>query len=190
MKTYSPDDLKRFLQSVDKHLSDHVKILVIGGSAASLGYGVRTSTKDIDLYETDEEDYEHFLEACSLAEEDTQLDIPVEMVGVGDAPYNYEDRLQKDETLGLTWLELEYPEKHDLALMKIIRGYEHDIQHIKEVHANHQLDLDTLVERFRDEMGHVVGVGSEQLQHKFLLMIEEVFGEEEADQVETILDEE
>jgi hypothetical protein len=184
MRTFSSEDLKRFLRSVDKHLTSPVSILVIGGSAASLGYGIKTSTKDIDLFETEEQDYKLFQEACERAKQETNLEIPVEEVGVGDVPYNYEDRLQKESSLGLNWLEVRYPEKHDLALMKIIRGYEHDIQHVKEIHQNHTLDLRTLTNRFINEMSHVVGIGAEQLQNKFLLMIEEVFGEEEADEAE------
>ena len=44
------------------------------------------------------------------------------------------------------------PEKHDLVLMKAIRGYEHDFQAIAEIHAHSPLDVETLVRRFQDEM--------------------------------------
>ncbi len=43
------------------------------------------------------------------------------------------------------------PEKHDLALMKAIRGYEHDLQAIAEIHAHSLLDADTLIGRFQPE---------------------------------------
>ena len=36
--------------------------------------------------------------------------------------------------------------------MKAIRGYEHDLQAIAEIHAHSPLDLDTLIRRFQDEM--------------------------------------
>jgi hypothetical protein len=44
------------------------------------------------------------------------------------------------------------PEKHDLALMKAMRAYEHDLQAIVKIHAHSPLDLDTLVGRSQDEM--------------------------------------
>lgn len=43
-----PDDLRRFLQAMDGALSERVRILIIGGSAAALGYDVDTNTRDID----------------------------------------------------------------------------------------------------------------------------------------------
>jgi len=44
------------------------------------------------------------------------------------------------------------PEKHDLVLMKAIRGYEHDLEAALQIHANSPLDLETLGGRFQDEM--------------------------------------
>lgn len=50
----------------------------------------------------------------------------------------------------LARLVVRVPEKHDLVLMKTVRGYEHDLQAAEEIHANSPLDLEILVSRFHE----------------------------------------
>jgi MinD superfamily P-loop ATPase len=71
------------------------------------------------------------------------------------------------------------PEKHDLALMKIVRGDEHDIETIAEIARKVGLDYDILVNRFLEEMGQAIG-RPEELKLKLLVAIERVFGSEKA----------
>jgi hypothetical protein len=77
----------------------------------------------------------------------TGLDIPVAHAGVADAPLDIESRLER-VLPHLERLRVFVPERHDLVLMKAIRGYEHDLQAISEIHAHSPLDLETLVRRF------------------------------------------
>lgn len=49
-----PEDLRRFLHAMDDALTERVRILIIGGSAAALGYDVDTTTRDIDTLGFDE----------------------------------------------------------------------------------------------------------------------------------------
>ncbi len=65
---------------------------------------------------------------------------------------------------------------HDLVLSKTIRGYDHDLQQIREIHERAGLSFDVLVERYRDEMSHVMGDPA-RIREVFLVMIEDVFGE-------------
>ena len=65
--------------------------------------------------------------------------------------FEFESRLEQ-VLPRLERLRVLVPEKHDLVLMKAIRGYEHDLQAIAEIHAHSPLDLDTLIRRFQDEM--------------------------------------
>lgn len=87
----------------------------------------------------------------------------------------------------LVRLSLFVPERHDLALMKIVRGYEHDLQAIWEMHQANAFDLQVLVRRFRAEMTHVVGK-REGLRLSFLAAVERLFGREIAVGVESTLD--
>jgi hypothetical protein len=74
-------------------------------------------------------------------------------------------------------LEILVPEKHDLVLMKIVRGYEHDLETAVDIHARHGLDFETLITRLASEMGHVVG-DMRKLDLNFLALIERLYDEE------------
>jgi hypothetical protein len=65
------------------------------------------------------------------------------------------------------------PEKHDLVLMKAVRGYEHDLEAALQIHANSPLDLETLVGRFQDEM---TPIGDPvRIRGNFLHLIDSLF---------------
>ena len=88
MKTFSSDDLATFLRAIDKELNEPFRLLIIGGGAANLAYGVTSYTCDIDTLHT-----EHFQLLDGLAEivrKKTGLNIPISEVSVSDAPYHYE----------------------------------------------------------------------------------------------------
>ena len=71
---FEPVELERFLEAVDAALSNPVFVILIGGGAAALGYGVRTATKDLDTL-TDLSRLERAIEAARKA---TGLDVPME----------------------------------------------------------------------------------------------------------------
>jgi len=71
-------------------------------------------------------------------------------------------------------LKIFVPEKHDLALMKVLRGDEHDLEAIEGIHRLSPLDADILVQRYVAEMGAVVGEPS-RIRGNFLSMIERLF---------------
>ena len=95
------------------------------------------------------------LKAADVARAATGLDVPIERAAVADAPYFYEDRI-RPAPLRLKKLRVMVPERHDLALMKVVRGDRHDVDVIAEIHTKHPLKLATLVKRFEEEMGHVI----------------------------------
>jgi hypothetical protein len=108
----------------------------------------------------------------------TGLDVPIERGAVADAPYFYEDRIRR-ALPRLKKLRMIVPERHDLALMKVVRGDRHDIDVIAEIHTKHPLKLATLVKRFEEEMGHVIKY-ERTLRLQFRLLIEQLFGKEAA----------
>ena len=148
MRTFLKDELERFLEAVDQALAHPVEVIVIGGTAAALHYGVTRATHDIDTWTTVQDD---LTAAAKRARVSTGLDVPMAQSGVADAPFDFESRLER-VLPHLDRLRVLVPEKHDLVLMKAIRGYEHDFQAIAEIHAHSPLDLETLVRRFQDEM--------------------------------------
>jgi hypothetical protein len=182
MKQFLPEELIQFLQKTDEFLTADCELIVIGGEAAALAYGVTRTTTDIDLAT---EPPKHFLTALDLASKETGISIPVSYVGLHEPPYAFESRLTVLKNPAFNKLHLYMPERHDLALMKMVRGYENDIQAIEEIHQTYPLELDIFIERFMDEMTQVSGNPS-YIRLNFLLMVEALFSPEEAEEVKRI----
>jgi hypothetical protein len=122
-------------------------------------------------------------QAADRARAKTGLQIPIEQAAVADAPYHYEDRT-RHLSLRLKRLHIRVPERHDLVLMKIIRGDRHDEDVIAEIHAKHPLDRALLIDRFENEMGHVIK--DEKIpRQQFRLLVGRLFGPEAAKSVRT-----
>ena len=182
MHRYGRNELNTFLQAIDQELEETVSLIIIGGSAIILGYNGELYTHDIDTYGQ----ISHLQKAYEAAKVQTQLDIPLCHSTVADAPYHFETRLQEYTHIPLKKLHILIPEKHDLAMMKMIRGYQHDIQHIQEIAERVGLEYHILLSRFLEEMSHVV-IDWNRLEDNFLYMIEELFGEEKAEETEKLI---
>jgi hypothetical protein len=169
MRTFLRQQLEEFLGAVDAALGKPVEVVVIGGSAAALHYGVAAATRDIDTWN----DVEAVLAAAAeRARDATGLDVPIQKSGVADAPVGFESRLER-VLPGLRWLKVLVPEKHDLVLMKAMRCYEHDLAAIAEIHARAPLDLGVLVRRFREEM---TPIGEPvRIRRNLLVVVERLF---------------
>jgi hypothetical protein len=172
---FAPDELSRFLEAVDAHLDAPVRMYIIGGSAAALGYGVDTLTRDLDIFESGRRDRERITSAAELARADTGLALPVEFPAVADVPWNFEDRVQRilPHLLRLEPLVLE---RHDLVLSKLVRGHENDMLHIQAIHELVPLDLDVLVSRYLAEMGHAA-TNLRSMDLNLLSCVDRLFGE-------------
>ena len=96
-----------------------------------------------------------------------------------------EDRLTILKSPAFNKLHLYVPERHDLALMKMVRGYENDIQVIEEIHQTYPLELDIFIERFMNEMTQVRG-NPGYIRLNFLLMVETLFRPEEVEEARRI----
>lgn len=171
MKTYLAEELTRFLQAVDGALDQPTEVIVIGGTAAALHYGVKNPTRDIDTWT---KITESLARAVEKAREDTGLEVPVGKSGIAEAPERMEERIER-VLPQLQRLKVFVPEKHDLALMKMLRADQHDLDAITEMHSNSPLTLDVLVQRFEDEMDPVGNPRT--IQANFLALIECLFPE-------------
>jgi hypothetical protein len=179
MRRFTPDEIRLFLEAVDRHLVAEVTLIIIGGSAAALAYSVTTGTTDVDTFESDLAAFDGPL---TLARSETGLHILFQRAAIGDMPWYYDSRLIR-ELPGLQRLRVFVPERHDLVLSKVMRCHEGDLRCIDEIHRRYPLERDVLVDRFVTEMGHAVG-HPERILANFLVCIERLFGEALADQVE------
>jgi hypothetical protein len=182
MASHSATDLERFLRELDRNLTGRHVLIIIGGAAASMAYHASRTTHDIDTANPVQGPVQRAAEA---ARQTTGLNIPMTYASIFDGPVNYEDRLQTQTHLGLDHLLVRVPERHDLALMKVIRGEEHDLQVIREMHEHEALSLDVLLGRFQHEMTHVMGQLS-MIRLNFLALIELLFGKDQAAKVEDL----
>jgi len=171
MKTFLRRQLETFLRAVDAALDQPVDLVVIGGSAAALHYGVGRATHDIDTWTNVEAG---LAAAAASARSMTGLNVPLQKSGVADAPVDFESRLER-VLPDLQKLTLFVPERHDLVLMKAVRCYEHDLEAIAGIHAHSRLDLGVLVERFREEMSPIGD--PVRLRRNFLVVVERLFPE-------------
>jgi len=177
MKRFLRQQLRGFLAAVDAALDDPVEVVVIGGSAAALHYGVAAATRDIDTWTNVGTS---LATAADRARKTTGLDVPLQRSAVADAPVEFESRLER-VLPQLTRLRVLVPERHDLVLMKAVRCYEHDLAAIVEIHGCAPLDLALLVQRFRDEM---TPIGEpRRIRANFLVVVEALFPEQ-VDRVE------
>lgn len=167
MKTYGRDQILQFLAEIDELLDEPVAMEVIGGAAALLAYGAKTATRDIDSFVPIDA---RIYRAADLA----SRKIPLDRAAVADPPWNYEDRRRRLE-LPFRYLAVVVPERHDLLLMKAVRASRHDEEVIQEMHEVQPFDLETIVQRYDEEMGQAIG-DHQILDLKLELIIEKLFG--------------
>jgi len=114
--------------------------------------------------------------AVERARQATGLAVPFAQSGVAYGPAELESRLER-ALPHLERLAVKVPEKHDLVLMKVVRGDEHDLQAIEAIHQRSPLDLETLLDRYQGEMGAAI-IDPRRLKGHVLTLVERLFPEQ------------
>ncbi len=172
MRYYVRAEIERFLRAIDRALKRKATVIIIGGGAAALKYRIDDPTTDIDTFNALGADLRRAIDAARKA---TGLAMPFEQSGVADGPYDFEDRLLR-AIPRLARLTVLVPERHDLALMKAVRGDQADFAKIQAIHERKPFDLSVLLERYQQEMSHVV-IDPRRLRGNFLALVESLFPE-------------
>jgi len=172
VRYYVRAEIERFLRAVDRALKRPATVVIIGGGAAALKYGIDDPTTDIDTFTTLDAELRRAIEAARKA---TGLPMPFERSGVADGPYSFEDRLLRAMPR-LSRLTVLVPERHDLALMKTVRGDQADFAKLQAIHERKRFDLAVLLDRYQQEMSHVV-IDPRRLRGNFLALVESLFPE-------------
>jgi hypothetical protein len=171
MQTYRQKEIFTLLRAIDEKLDFEFKMIIIGGSSAALAYQYEEGTKDIDTANR----IDDIKSAYEEAKKETGLQIPLEKAGVEDGPWHYESRLILISPETFQRLTIYVPEKHDLALMKTVRGDAQDFQAILDIHHKVTLEKKILMDRFIHEMTHTLGE-KRRIKLHFLALIESLFG--------------
>jgi hypothetical protein len=179
LRRFDAAELRTFLLAIDHELSIPATIILIGGSALSLGYGTATTTSDIDTYASMLDELET---AAALARATTGLAVGIADSTIAQLPAGYDERLVRalPELLRLTVLVVE---AHDLAASKLLRGNDHDRQQLKRLHDIAPLDRVVLNERFDDLLRDIVGDAIEARWARYHLICE-LWGPLDADDVD------
>lgn len=183
LRYYSPEELSEFLIAIDERLSSREKLLVIGGGAIALGYGVGL-TQDIDTFYSVSPAIER---AAERARKDLGFRVPLRRSPVSDVPYESEDRLIRvvPETRKLIVNVLE---KHDVAISKIMRSYDKDLTALERLHEASPLDADLLLSRYIAEVRKSSAIGSvDSNDRKMRWAIRDLFGEDAGEHAREVL---
>ena len=170
MRLYTPAELRIFLAGVDAALRGKAEVVLIGGAAVAIEYDIVVGTRDIDTWTRVQND---LMIAVERSRQATGLAVPFAQSGVADGPESFERRLRR-ALPHLKRLIVRVPEKHDLVLMKVVRGDEHDLQAIEAIHERSPLDLETLLDRYQQEMGAAI-IDPRRLKGHVLTMVERLF---------------
>lgn len=183
-RLFSPDEIRTFLRALDKNVSAPVTIELIGSGAGMLAFGLTKDSKDIDLTKISSKD---FGQSWAKTQAETGLEIPAEIVGIFDAPYDYESRRSALQNTGLKNIQILVPERHDWALMKMMRLSEKDVEHVVDVANRLGFDPDLFLSLFKDEMTHAIG-DKGNLKFAFLSLMETLFGPTIQSKMKTSID--
>ena len=151
MRDLGRAEIEAFLRAVDAQLTRPVEVIVVGGAVIALRFVGTHFTSDIDVWGSVDE---RLQAAVAAVNEKAVRAMPVQPVHVGSAPRTFEDRLVRVEIAGLKRLGVYVPEAHDFAIMKLARGYAHDLDAVEDVHRAAPLRLDTLVARYEETELH------------------------------------
>ncbi len=84
MEDFGAKEIVRFLTAVDANLAAPARMVIIGGGAAALAFGIASTTEDLDTENTLSK---ALLRAVAAAQTETGLDLSLEEVlSAGDAP--------------------------------------------------------------------------------------------------------
>src|SRR5713226_8523285 len=172
--------LFEFLGRVDRELTAPCTIFLIGGSAVSI-IDPAHSTSDVDLLSPGSEEFDAAVARLRARGEPV---LPVQVVGIAEAPEGLEQRAQRVALESATRLTVFVPERHDLAMMKLARGYEHDLQALEDIHRLQPFEVETLVARY-----HETEVAGPRRRFALALLdlIARLFGDDEANKHRPLL---
>ena len=178
MKRYSRAELVAFLRRLDILLAKREVLEVVGGAAAVLKYGARAPTKDIDTWNRVPKAVQDAADAVAAMGQG----VPLAPAGVAEIPNDAELRF-KTVSIGLKKLVVRVPDRYDLALSKTVRGYDNDLQVIKEMHEKKPFSLDRLVSLFETEMDGMVTKDKRAMRLNVAVLVATLFGDDEGEKV-------
>ncbi len=183
----SPDERlfepwKSFLHDLDRAATTDIALHCIGGFAVSLYYGLDRPTGDIDVVEVAPGNLKSWLvdNAGIGSVLHKRHKVYLQIVTVVTVPYSYEDRLTELFVDQFARLRIFVLDPYDLALSKLTRNIEVDLEDVKHLARSQYLDLDLLEARYHHELRNYVSGPVERHDQTLRLWVEAIREEREA----------
>lgn len=180
---FNKEEIDRFLVALDAKLKKKHRLMLIGGAAATLFYGSKEGTRDLDSWNSVTEIEPEYR---AVIRENPGLKIPLSHATVAIAPRGSENRYLRYHGVALKKLTVMVPEVHDWVLMKVARGDEKDIDDILAMAKNYIIDPKVLLRRVtRDVLQDKDGSGypgnPRAFCENYLNIVDQLFGTETFD---------
>lgn len=145
---------RAFLVALDGLLSGPTELHCLGGFVVSELYGLSRSTADIDVLVVRGQGGPAHLAALGGKGSDLhrKYGLHIDVVTVAEVPEHYEARLVDFDVAGLRHLRIRALERHDLALAKLSRNLDRDVEDIKRLALGPGLDVEVLRARYTSEL--------------------------------------
>ena len=147
------------LLALDGLLDESAELHCLGGFVVSELYRLTRATADIDVLAVGGMAGLARLKllAGTGSELHQKYKVYIDIVTIADIPDGYEDRLVDYDVAGLHRIRIRALEKHDLALAKLSRNIDRDIEDIKRLAMGPGLDLNVLQARYEKELQGKLG---------------------------------
>lgn len=154
-----PEPWLSFLRELDRAVDSEVRMDCMGGFVVTMVYGFSRPTADLDVLEIAPGEAGNQIRALGRqgGPLHTKYEIYLEQVGVAHVPENYEARLREIFPDTFEHLRLCALDPYDLALSKLERNIQRDRDDIKYLAASLPFDLETLKERYINELRWQLG---------------------------------
>ena len=153
MPEMPPAPWRSFLADIDAEAGEERTVHCIGGFAVSLYYGLARPTGDLDVVEVAPARAAWLERTAGRGSAlHRKHKLYVQIVTVATLPDSYGDRLTEMFPQAFRRLRLFVLDPYDLALSKVSRNLDVDLDDVKHLARACDLDLDKLERRYRQEL--------------------------------------
>jgi hypothetical protein len=148
-----PEPWRSFLADIDAAATEDLRLHCIGGFAVSLHYGLARPTGDLDVVEVPPPTAVWLDRTAGKGSPlHRKHKLYVQIVTVATLPDSYADRVTEMFASTFRRLRLFVVDPYDLALSKLSRNLEVDLEDVKHLAKALDLDLGLLESRYRQEL--------------------------------------
>ena len=153
-----PQPWRSFLRELDDQITESVDLHCLGGFVVSVCYGLPRPTSDVDVFETVPDSARQLVQLAGRGGRlHKKHGVYLQIAKSPQLPENYAGRLQRVFPDAFKHLRLFALDLYDLALSKLERNLDVDIEDVKYLARTVPFNLGTLRDRYREELRPLLG---------------------------------